>query len=578
MGIFRFGVRSLLSLGSIVLLSTGCGSSQNRSTTHGAAPLSQGAKPLSFDAFVALERVGAIEHTVALPGETASTPNPPVNPLANSFNNIVEKIADCDENCQHLRQEFRYVVFVGKEIYCYWPEKQNEAQIDFEALAHTLESSITTNTSYNDYYLILRRWAASFHDGHVNVMAQSDMTGLEIYTAPIRVEVLAPATDHEKVIVAGIVAGQSAPGVFMGDQILAMNGVPVGQALTEAAKNSSGSTERMRRFSAGRKLVDVMGLEAGSRPFVLTLKSVGSDAERSVELFRTIEIDAKPATAPGRDAGNNSDAGDPSGADLISARILPNGLGYLRLDGFSGSQDDFLISQTMNRLAQTRGLIIDLRKNGGGDLSGDRIIERLATQAVTRYKRSERLSPYVMSQRPDIFNLMADATGLFAEWHDLTVTPDSQHHYGKPVIAMTSPYCFSACDTFSSALKTNGLAKIFGESTGGGTGTPLVFELPLSPLKFRYSVIRGQTSQGTALEGTGTEPDVYLEPTLTDRARQKDVQLEEAVKLLGTLAGTAQVATPDLSAVPSVAQPRTDTSPTREENQMLLRLQSHDEL
>ena len=82
-------------------------------------------------------------------------------------------------------------------------------------------------------------------------------------------------------------------------------------------------------------------------------------------------------------------------------------MGYFRLDAFEGSQDDALISAAMDRLSQTHGLILDLRHNGGGDLSGDRVIERLITQAVTRYKRSERLSDYTMSQRPELFQTHA---------------------------------------------------------------------------------------------------------------------------------------------------------------------------
>lgn len=472
------------------------------------------------------------------------------------------------DTCKNRRQEFRYIVYLGKQIYCYWDLKQVDTGTDFVALAASLETSVTDASSFNDYYLVLRQWASAFHDGHVNVMAKSDMTGLEVFTAPVRVEVLAPATAREKVIISKV-TGQI--GLAVGDEVLAIGGVPVADALSKAAKEAaSGSTERMRRFSAGRRLVDVLGLEAGSTPLEIRVRPYAGGAEKTVTLAREIEIDAKPGAAPA--------APEETGATLLTARILPGGIGYLRIDGFSGSQDDFLLSQTMDRLANTNGLILDLRQNGGGDLSGDRIIERLITNSVVRYKRSERLNDYILSQRPENFGLTPDATGLFSTWHDLTVDPLTNRHYAKPVVALISPYCFSACDTFATALKVNGLATFIGESTGGGTGTPLVFDLPLSPLMFRYSVIRGQGPKGDLIEGKGTEPDIVLEPTVADRVKGFDAQLAKAVDVVQTLALPGVTpAKIDLSGVALVLQQSMDRSPTRAENDQLLRWGQRDE-
>ena len=474
----------------------------------------------------------------------------------------------CGTKCQSLKQEFRYVVYVGKQIYCYWDLKRTDTGSDFETLAKTLENSITDSLSSSDYYKLLRRWASSFHDGHVNVIAGADLSGLEIYTAPIRVEVLAPATDHEKVIVVG-----TSPNVNLavGDEILTINGVPVAKALSDAAAvSSSGSTERMRRFFAGKRLVDVIGIEEVTAPFVVTAKALYSDTTKSVSLFRTVQIDLKPSATPPT---------PPTGAEFITAQILPNAIGYLRIDAFQGSQDEYLLSEAMDRLANTQGLIIDLRKNGGGDLSGDRIIERLLGSSVVRYKRSERLSDFLFSLEPSFFDLTADATGQFAAWHDLTVAPNSKAAYSKPVVVLISPYCFSACDTFSAALKGNHLATFVGESTGGGTGTPEAFDLPVSPYKFRYSVIRGETPNGDLIEGNGTSPDVVIEPTAADRAANKDSQLEKALAVLADKikANGGAIAPTAVFQLPAIWTQSLDSSPTKVENDFLSSISEKDE-
>jgi C-terminal processing protease CtpA/Prc len=357
-------------------------------------------------------------------------------------------------------------------------------------------------------------------------MMKPDTSDIDLYTAPFRLEVLAPGTDHETVVV----VESATPELAVGEQVLAINGVPVAKAIDAAEQIASGSTRRMRRWASARRLVDALGVEAGSQDLILTLK------DRAVSLGRTVALTPRPG------ANSSASAIDPTGADLLKATVFPGGIGYLRIDGFSGSQMPFLLDAALDRLAGTQGLILDLRKNGGGDQSGNRILARLAAQNITRYRTSERLSQFVLSQRPEIFGLFQQSPDApFALWHDLTVRAATDRRYAGKVFALTSPNCFSACDTFTSALKTNGLATVIGESTGGGTGTPLVFELPNSGMSFRYSVVRGHTAKDETIEGAGTLVDIALEPTLEERAARKDAQLLTTIALLKqALSGSEQ--------------------------------------
>ncbi|HUP56170.1 MAG TPA: S41 family peptidase, partial [Bdellovibrionota bacterium] len=392
--------------------------------------------------------------------------------------------ACASEACQGKRLEFRYVAYVGKEIYCYWKEKQEDTQRDFGALAREIEAGITDQTSPTDYYVALRRWASLFNDGHVNVLLKADHSDIEIYTAPIRVQVFGATTANERVFVSEVLDTDAAQ---VGDEVLAIDGVPVRKALDEAELATSGSTKRMRRFFGARRLVDVMGYKLGAKPLKLSLAR-GTGAPFEVVLQRSIEVAPELGTPP--------TPAVTTGAELIKAMVLPGGLGYLRLDAFSGSQSFFLLDQMMRRLADTKGLVIDLRKNGGGDQSGNSIIAKLISAPVTRYTTSERMSGFLFHARPTYQFLPSAPGALFADWHELRVQPSADRNYlGKPVIALTSNYCFSACDTFTAGLKSNRLATVIGEATAGGTGTPLVFDLPVSGHQFRYSVVRGMTAE-----------------------------------------------------------------------------------
>jgi carboxyl-terminal processing protease len=487
----------------------------------------------------------------------------------------------CDDKCQELRQEFRYVVHVGKSIYCYWEEKKAATGTDYDARAAEYEASIVTGTSKTAYWVLLRRWAALFHDGHVSFVPKADLSEIEIYSAPFKVETLAPATPREKLIVSDAFGTDL---LRVGDEIVAVDGVPTPEALTRGEALVSGSTDRMRRAGAGRRLLDVYGAEAGTRP--LELRFLRDGSERTATVFRRPDLNAP---VPG---GTDPALTGKTGAEGIHTALLPGPggtvLGYLRIDTFLGSQITELLLQAMDRFRLTDGLLIDLRRNGGGSTDpGDAVLGRFLPSAAPRYLLSPRMSDFMLSARPEYYFLFPwDPAKPFAEWYELTVTPSApEKSYRKPVVALTSPYCFSACDTFTAALRSHRLATIVGERTGGGTGAALVFDLAVSGHQFRYSTIRGLTSDGQAIEGAGTEPEVVIEPTVEERVSGKDLQLVRALEVLaskvaaapGPYIDGAQVDAATGGLTPVWAQDRA-ASPTTEHYRELRGLAPADEL
>lgn len=491
--------------------------------------------PLGFQAFKALEDSGVIAQ--------------PADP-----GNCTEAVLAAPKTtCKSLRQEFRYIVYVGKQIYAYWDLKKTETGTDFDALALNLEAKITDHSSLSQYFAeVLRPWAASLHDGHVNAMAGDDMSALEVLSPGVKLSVLAAGTDHEKVVV----ASSKQPNLPEKSIITKINGVDTAQALTTLEAAASGSTRRMRRFFGGARALDAMGAQHAKEALEIEFIPPKETAAKTVSLRRKFSINLAPL--PGA-----TPTPDTTGEELVRAEVLPNGIGFLKIDGFVGTRIADVLDQAMSRLKVTDGLIIDLRSNGGGDQSGDRILRWLSEKSITRYFTSPRRSDYLLSARSE-YALLAPSTSEpdFYEWVAKTVAPTEKSegtYAGKPVVVMISPNCFSACDTFVAAIKANNLATIVGEATGGGTGTPLVFELPVSAMKFRYSVVRGMTALKTRIEGVGTEPDIVAEMKYEDLGLDAtaDSQTLKAIEVISQKLGTGP------GSLPVAASPGAASAPTR---------------
>ncbi|HEY8270430.1 MAG TPA: S41 family peptidase, partial [Pseudobdellovibrionaceae bacterium] len=333
----------------------------------------------------------------------------------------------------------------------------------------------------------------------------------------------APASVTEKLIISKV--GDDVSLLKPGTEVRTIGGRPWQESLQEAVRFTSGSTDRMRRNQAAKWLL----------PFILGTKETFKDLPIEGILNGQVVKENISRVLTLSD-GNAEPPPAATGKGSINARIINGNIGYLRIDAFMGTKMDILLDQAMSRLLHTEGLLIDVRLNGGGTPVGDRVLSYLIEQEIMRYSAKIRNSDMLMAMQPLYATGFDFINGNWSEVWQYKVQPNAHGKYKKPVVVLTSAYCFSACDTFVSALKENNLAKVAGEATGGGTGSPVVFNLPYSKFKFRYSVQKGYKAvSGDLLEGVGTGVDLDISPTAQERIAEKDEQLKTAVAYLKSL-------------------------------------------
>lgn len=193
--------------------------------------------------------------------------------------------------------------------------------------------------------------------------------------------------------------------------------------------------------------------------------------------------------------------------------ILDDNVGYVRCETFEDGIGDGNVSAMLNALASCNGLIIDVRGNGGGQLT--------SAQTLASHFTNEKLHVGYVSHKT------GRGRNDFSSPRAVYLDPASDGlRWQKPVVVLTNRAVFSAANDFVKCMKQCDNVTVMGDQTGGGSGMPFNSELP-NGWTVRYSavVFYDKDMQHTEF---GIQPDIQLEMSGTDIMQKKDTYIEKA--------------------------------------------------
>lgn len=213
-------------------------------------------------------------------------------------------------------------------------------------------------------------------------------------------------------------------------------------------------------------------------------------------------------------------------------KVLPQNIGYMYYDSFSSEFSEGLLDHILTQFKDCKGVIIDIRSNGGGSISN-------VNKIACRFSKEDKvLCGYTLHKTGPGHSEFADTIPNYIEHESSSISDINNENnivkFLKDVVVLSNRGVYSAANDFIRTMKVLDNVTIMGDRSGGGGGVPCNFDLP------NGWVVRLSTSPMLDINGVHTE--FGIDPTegfKIDMAPDahitgKDAILDKAIEFLST--------------------------------------------
>ncbi|MFZ6745553.1 S41 family peptidase [Undibacterium sp. JH2W] len=377
---------------------------------------------------------------------------------------------------------------------------QHVPDLDWDRLYLDYLGKVMQTTSTREYYQLMMQLAPLLQDGHTNIYAPDELSD-QFYSRPA----LETALIGQTVLITRVGNQQLAKRIKRGEEITSIDGQPVHEyALNKVAPYASSSTPQdkaVRTYGYGLLMGDK------SQSIRLGLRDAAGK-ERVETVVR-------------------GEATDVAGNPAFDFKMLKGEIAYLAIDHFESDAGARKLASLMPTVMKAKGLILDIRSNGGGSsMHAAAVLSLLSKQPVPFADSTERQESNLMRAQSDVIFLGVLRGGLTQPY-----VKEHQDIYSGTVVVLAGPKTFSAAEDFLLSYITMQRGRIIGSATGGSTGMPLSFKLPGGG-SARICVKHDSFPDGREFVGKGIAPDIEIAPTVDDIRAGRDVVLDKALAVL----------------------------------------------
>ena len=198
-------------------------------------------------------------------------------------------------------------------------------------------------------------------------------------------------------------------------------------------------------------------------------------------------------------------------------QMLDDSIGYIRYASFSNGISEGDLNFVMKRFENAKGLIIDVRDNGGGSMSNifkimSRFVEKKTLVGHIQFKKGSNHADF--SEKQDLYAIPKKGKKIFT----------------KPVVILINRGCYSATTHFAAYMSLLPNVTLVGDRAGGGGGLPVSRDLP-NGWQYRFSATMQTLPDGTQIEH-GVAPKVEATTGPKDELEGKDAIIEKGMEVI----------------------------------------------
>jgi hypothetical protein len=304
-------------------------------------------------------------------------------------------------------------------------------------------------------------------------------------------------------------------------------------SLQEAFDKLWGSFDRDYALFVLRPDVDWNASRSQFRSLALTARSTDEFAEVCAEMLRplrdlhiwlTVSGESVPVFNRPRAANANPRAHEHILGQLnnpgqpVQWAITANGIGFLAIYGWSDRGIPGQCDGVLEKMRDTRALIVDVRLNGGGS-------EDLAREVAGRFIDKAFVYGYDQHRSGPNHKDLSGKDGRVVE-------PRGPWRYDRPVILLIGQKCMSSNESFVAMMSGDPNLITMGDHTCGSSGNPEMIQLPLD---MTVSVPQwiDYLPDGSPLDERGFQPKVPFAPKPGAFEGERDDLLTAALERLG---------------------------------------------
>ena len=371
-----------------------------------------------------------------------------------------------------------------------------------------------------EYYKVLMEICAKLNDGHTEIFLPVSLA-VSIAKPPVEIRWIA---DHFFVTNVDRTLTEQIP---LGSQVFFVEGIPIENYIEKNIRPYvSSSTEHIRKKIICERLLE--GATKSSLEIGIVTPS-GQD--------KRVKLDRKN--------GSIDWLRKTESRTLIEYKYLDNDISYVSINGFESEKivDEFRLY--LDSIRVSKSLILDLRKNGGGNSSyAYEILRYLTRKPIITSKWSTRehkasfkaLGSSLNHMDPSLSEWEQEYALTYAGnfWYESkpdTILPHWEEYIDIPTVILTGNGTASAAEDFLVACENVGFGVRIGEYTFGSTGQPLRLNLPGGGYA-RICTKKDTYPDGREFVGYGIKPDHIIKQEIDQILSGEDKTLKFAIDYL----------------------------------------------